>query len=330
MPGPIPQYNTTEVLPFKVVSAADSVTPVLGLVAGLDLFVTISKNGGAFAAPAGTVSEVGEGWYAIAPNAVDANTAGPLVLNAVGAASDPADAIFDVEARAAPGVPVAPVPAAGPVGVRLSLDLPSTKAYLRVDFDTDDDLISTLINAAKQAADDFLQNPFLERRTVVRLNAVTAGDSVAVDGIAFRASASPPADTDRTQEDTYQDYQLGATDADTATNLAAIINDPSWGCPNVVAAAAANEVTLRWRGYARTAPVPVPSYSSTCLPLARRVESEIPETVRVGVLRTIAAWYDQRQDGVAAAGISGLSSISYGAPEIAKKLWAPYRRFPGL
>jgi len=54
MPGLIPQYNTTEVLPFKMVSGADSVTPVLGLVAGLDLFVTISKNGGAFAAPAGT------------------------------------------------------------------------------------------------------------------------------------------------------------------------------------------------------------------------------------------------------------------------------------
>jgi hypothetical protein len=329
MPGPIPQYNTTEVLPFKMVSAADSVTPVLGLVAGLDLFVTISKNGGAFAAPAGTVSEVGEGWYAIAPNAVDANTAGPLVLNAVGTACDPADAIFDVQERAAPGVPVAPVAAAGPVGTRLSLDLGSVKLYLRVDTDDDDDLISTLINSAKQRADDFLQNPFTEERRIVGINGAVAKEGVTIDGIGFIAVAVPPADADRTQEDEAQQFQLGATDADTATNLAAIVNDATWGAPRVVASADGTEVSLRWRD-GRTSPVTASSSALSFRLVVRRVDSDIPESIRVGVLRTIAAWYDQRQDGVGAAGISGLSSTTYETPESAGALWAPYRSYKGL
>jgi hypothetical protein len=43
--------------------------------------VLLSKNAGAsFASPAGAVSELGNGLYAVAPNATDANTLGPLLL----------------------------------------------------------------------------------------------------------------------------------------------------------------------------------------------------------------------------------------------------------
>jgi hypothetical protein len=58
--------------------------------------VTISKNGGAFAAPSGTVSEIGQGLYALAANALDANTLGPLLLHATAASCDPRDDTFDV------------------------------------------------------------------------------------------------------------------------------------------------------------------------------------------------------------------------------------------
>lgn len=47
---------------------------------GLTVAVTISKAGGAFASAAGTVSEIGGGWYAVAANATDTNTLGGLIV----------------------------------------------------------------------------------------------------------------------------------------------------------------------------------------------------------------------------------------------------------
>ena len=43
--------------------------------------VTISKNGGSFASPAGAVTEIANGWYAVAGNATDSATLGPLLLH---------------------------------------------------------------------------------------------------------------------------------------------------------------------------------------------------------------------------------------------------------
>ena len=43
---------------------------------------------------------------------------------------------------------------------RLSLSVADAKAYLRVDHDTEDDLITDLIEAALASADAFLNNPF--------------------------------------------------------------------------------------------------------------------------------------------------------------------------
>jgi hypothetical protein len=55
--------------------------------------VTLSKNGAAFAAPAGAVSEIGNGWYKVAANATDTNTLGPLALHASVATADNCDRI---------------------------------------------------------------------------------------------------------------------------------------------------------------------------------------------------------------------------------------------
>lgn len=46
---------------------------------GLTLTAQLSKNGGAFAAAAGAVSELADGWYLIAGNATDSGTLGPLI-----------------------------------------------------------------------------------------------------------------------------------------------------------------------------------------------------------------------------------------------------------
>jgi hypothetical protein len=53
--------------------------------------VTISRNGGAFAAPAGAVAEVGNGWYRLTPAEGDATTNGVLLLHATATGGDPAD-----------------------------------------------------------------------------------------------------------------------------------------------------------------------------------------------------------------------------------------------
>lgn len=81
------QGATDKVIPFLLVASADH---ILGAV-GLTPTVAISKNGGAFAAPAGTVTEVGLGWYKLTPGAADTGTTGSLVVHASSAGADPSD-----------------------------------------------------------------------------------------------------------------------------------------------------------------------------------------------------------------------------------------------
>jgi hypothetical protein len=72
------QSTTDKVIPFLMVSSTDHINGETGL----SPTVTLSKNGGAFAAPAGTVAEVGNGWYKLTPAAADTNTLGSLILHA--------------------------------------------------------------------------------------------------------------------------------------------------------------------------------------------------------------------------------------------------------
>ncbi len=74
---------------FRLVDAYDHTSPLLGATP----IVTISKNGGTFASPAGAISEVGNGLYKVAPNDDDQDTNGPIWLHAVAGGSDPMDDI---------------------------------------------------------------------------------------------------------------------------------------------------------------------------------------------------------------------------------------------
>lgn len=86
--------QTNRPLLFLLVDSTDHVTGKTGLTPT----VTISKNGAAFASPAGTVSEIGSGWYKVAGNATDTGTLGPLLLHATGTAADPTDVQYEVVA----------------------------------------------------------------------------------------------------------------------------------------------------------------------------------------------------------------------------------------
>lgn len=78
-------------LVFLMVQSSDHITALTGA----SPTVKIGKNGGTGAAPSGAVTEIDStnlpGWYKVAGNATDTNTAGPLVLHATAASGDPTD-----------------------------------------------------------------------------------------------------------------------------------------------------------------------------------------------------------------------------------------------
>ncbi len=92
---PITQNQTATPLVFLMVDSTDHLTGKTGLTPT----VTISKNGGSFASPSGTVSEIGNGYYKVAGNATDENTLGPLLLHAEASGADDTDDEFFVVAH---------------------------------------------------------------------------------------------------------------------------------------------------------------------------------------------------------------------------------------
>jgi hypothetical protein len=70
-------------IPFYMVLASDHTT----IATGKSPSVVLSKAGGAFAAAAGTVAEIADGYYALTPTAADTGTLGTLNLYVAAAAS---------------------------------------------------------------------------------------------------------------------------------------------------------------------------------------------------------------------------------------------------
>lgn len=89
---PIKKGSTARDLVFFMVLTSDHLTGATGKT----VTVTLSKNGAAFGAAAGAVSEISSGWYKVAGNATDSNTGGALALHATAAACDATDDRFDV------------------------------------------------------------------------------------------------------------------------------------------------------------------------------------------------------------------------------------------
>lgn len=86
-------YASLSPIPIFHPLTADHVTGATGLAPT----VVISKNGAAFASPAGVVSEVAFGWYKITPTAADTSVVGSLTVHSTAATADPFDALYAVE-----------------------------------------------------------------------------------------------------------------------------------------------------------------------------------------------------------------------------------------
>jgi hypothetical protein len=87
----IKQSSTTPLL-FLFVDATDLKTPETGLTPT----VTISKDGGAFATPVGSVTEVGNGIYKLTPTSGDTDTLRSLALHATAAGAHCSPMLFEV------------------------------------------------------------------------------------------------------------------------------------------------------------------------------------------------------------------------------------------
>lgn len=125
---------------------------------GLTPTVTLSKSGSAFAAPAGAVTEIANGWYKVAANATDTNTLGPLILHATGTAADPVDVeyavvAYDVQDAVRLGLSAVPNAAAGANGGFPILSSGGTTlAYTVTTVSTVNGLAADSVNASALAA----------------------------------------------------------------------------------------------------------------------------------------------------------------------------------
>jgi hypothetical protein len=96
MPYLMKKDSAVRPLVFILIDSTDHISPKTGLSPLPE--VQISKNGGAFAAPAGAVTELAYGWYKVAPDAGDSDTLGSLVLHASATGADPSDTFYEVVA----------------------------------------------------------------------------------------------------------------------------------------------------------------------------------------------------------------------------------------
>jgi hypothetical protein len=192
----------------------------------------------------------------------------------------------------------------------------------------EDSLLDTLIAAAKAAADDFLGPAFAAKVATLTLSGVVAGDSVYIDGYTYQAASA----TDVTK----RQFQVGATDEDTAGNLLTCLScglfsadDIPYGLVDVDATRSGAVLSLALQP-SRTKRVHMSSNSSRIVCTYVRTDLAIPEPVKLGVLRFIARHYQQRVDGLKAESVSGLSSQDWSAPAESLALWQPYKVYSGL
>lgn len=170
--------STTYVMQIFMADSADGKTGKTGLTVSAE----ISKNGGAFAAAAGAVTEIGYGWYALAGNATDRDTLGKLALHATAAGADAFDAEYDIVTH-------------DPYTYGGNLDATVTSRMA-----ADDYVDHTAAIAAVQATADDIETAVgalvaPDNTTIGAIDAAVTALAGVVDGIDTRVPADPASDT---------------------------------------------------------------------------------------------------------------------------------------
>lgn len=87
--------NTARNRLFKMIDSSDHIS----LKTGADPVVNLNKDAGSWAAAAGTVTEIGNGWYSIALTTADTDTLGDLGFYITGTGADDTDFCDQVTAN---------------------------------------------------------------------------------------------------------------------------------------------------------------------------------------------------------------------------------------
>jgi len=88
------KQSTADTVMVLMISASDHTTGA----AGLTLAITASKAGGPFASITPTVTDRGNGWYAVALTTIHTDTIGDFALHVTASGADPADTLSRVVA----------------------------------------------------------------------------------------------------------------------------------------------------------------------------------------------------------------------------------------
>lgn len=212
----------------------------------------------------------------------------------------------------------------GAVADRLELTVEECRNHLRVDDDTDDALINALLEAAKQRADSYLNNPFMVLKPTITVVGVVVTEGITVsdtpDGFTtYRAALATDAEE--------HEFDCTGTNAQTATALALCINHVDYGLRNTVASVNSNVITLSWR-VKRSTPIEVSDAYDSLKATERLSNEDIPEPVKVWVMERVARGYERRVEGVKSEAPGGLGRVDWGEENF--DLLDPYRRVPGL
>lgn len=190
----------------------------------------------------------------------------------------------------------------------------------------DDTTLASLLLAAKQAADRYVNNAFEEDLVRITLSGVVATEGLTIDEAGFIAAAA----TDISE----REFGIGITDTLTAVELCSCINSPvmdgddgAYGVAGVTATNVGAVITLRRRS-GRVTPIAATSVYDSLLVEYVRTEGDIPEPIATWVKQRIARSYERRVEGLAKEGVSGFGTMDWGDENF--DLLDPFRLGPGL
>jgi hypothetical protein len=194
----------------------------------------------------------------------------------------------------------------------------------------EDTIVNALLDTAKRAMDDFLNNPFEELIPTIVFSSVVAEQGVTIDGQTYTCKPIGGADPE------WRQFEVGATDNDTANNFVALVNSDilsaRYGPRGVQGCTATNAngtVTLAKR-YPRAQDFEVTSSWETLLVTYVRTNRALPEVLTPACLRIIARLYERRIDGVKLETTSGEGSVHWDKLDDVIVLLAPHRKLAAM
>ena len=175
-----------------------------------------------------------------------------------------------------------------------------------------DTTLSRLMLAAARKADEYLMNAFEDITPKITVASPSANDQVDVNGCAFTAKAAGNADADS------REFEIGATDADTAQNLVNLINSDilsgvaEIGVPGVTASRSGSVITLSKR-YPNVTNIECSSTDDDTLRVdLYRVAAAVPADVILWC-EAFVAWRFANRDGrKSERSESGVTGVDWG------------------